>query len=344
MANYIKDNKLVLFYIGCEKGLPVQHLSRFVTDDVSGESLVISARTGPMSSDCFYNNEFEVDMANGLIKILREKKLVDYLWHLTHSDLHQFLQLSDRNQTTFDEIMVRWIDVKAYKLMVLAYWDGSSPDEINNMLKDTATSCSFDFSNFKIGGPELMAEYLLADFCITNTTKSVRKLGHEKNYVAEDDILSSILEPEAFEEVPNWDIKILGSIEAPEYFEDYDEGQAYKDSNRLYYYSLELKALNKLHEMLYIPYRVEKILTQEQLLELKNQAPQILLDEMDYLARVVFLQKLDDFRSDQYRSITAARAAAWNSTFYDDMGGDGVQSVYLGDGVSITSTGRLVDD
>ena len=99
-----------------------------------------------------------------------------------------------------------------------------------------------------------------------------------------------------------------------------------------------------MHELLHVPYRVEKLLTEDQKLTLKNEAPTVLLEEVDYIARKVFNLPLDDFKEDQYRSYMAARSAAWNSEMYDVLGGDGRQSAYLGSGVSISPSGKLIDD
>ena len=38
------------------------------------------------------------------------------------------------------------------------------------------------------------------------------------------------------------------------------------------------------------------------------------------------------------------RAAAWAADMYDVCGGDGENNAYLGDGISITPDGHLVDD
>lgn len=38
------------------------------------------------------------------------------------------------------------------------------------------------------------------------------------------------------------------------------------------------------------------------------------------------------------------RAAAWAADMYDICGGDGENNAYLGDGISITPDGHLVDD
>ena len=341
MGNYFKDKNFHLFFMASKNGVPIQFLPRFFFDETTGQSQVVAVRGGPMSRDDFYNNKVEVDMPDAKSKFWMEKDLCDYLCSLNEDSLKEFQLRSVRNATALEEIKLHWADVTVEKAVVLCYSDGSSLEQLENELK----GMNLDFQLIKIGGSELAVEFLLTDFCVTAAFRKKLKPEFE-SWV---DLI--VARPEGnedpdfgYEEGYDWSISTLGTIEAPEYFEDFDDGDFYKSSPRLYYYCVDLNALGKLHEQLHVPYRVEKILTDEQRMQLKAEAPSILLEELDYIARKVFKQPVDDFKDDQHKSYMAARAAAWNADMYEVLGGDGSRPVYLSEGVSISPSGKLVDD
>jgi hypothetical protein len=154
-------------------------------------------------------------------------------------------------------------------------------------------------------------------------------------------------EQEKFDYVLDWNFSIQGNIDFPKYFEEDgssdDGGGLVKCSNCLYYYSIDMKALDKLIKLLHIPARVIEMLTQDQLLELKSQAPKILFDEIDYIAIKVFSQNLDNFEEDRKYSELVKGEAGWSASIHGALDGIGGQSVYLGGGLSITASGKLDD-
>jgi hypothetical protein len=224
--------------------------------------------------------------------------------------------------------------------MILSYADDCTLQE----LEDDIRNLKFDFSSIKVGGPELAAEFLLSDFCLTHAFSRKIKDDLRESIDPLDISLAQITGDDPDHWYEDWTISSLGKIEAPAYLEDDDiDMGSYKSSNRFYYYSLNLSALNKLNALLDIPYRVKKILTDEQLFALNNEAPSILLDEIDYIAKEVFNQKVDDFKSDSNHSLLARRSAAWGADMYEALGGDG-GDVYLSDGVIITPSGKLAEE
>lgn len=345
MGNYIKDKNLIICYMGSEKEVPIQLLPGLFRDKTSGKSLIISARTGPMSRDMYSMGDVTVDMPDGTIKKFEEKQLMEYIYRLTESERINFQIQSDKNLKALKHIQRLWTDATSDKIMVLSYWDGFTVDE----LTDQMAYLGLDFLSIKIGGPELISEFLLADFCNHGIRKIVAKPGNElsdNNTLDPYQSAESLFEEqENFDYVLDWNFSIQGNIDFPKYFEEEggsdDGGGLVKCSKCLYYYSIDMKALDKLIKLLHIPARVIEMLTQDQLLELKRQAPKILFDEIDYIAIKVFSQNLDNFKEDRKYSELVKGEAGWSSSMHGALGGIGGQSVYLGGGLSITASGKL---
>lgn len=342
MSNYIKDKKLTLIYLASEKGIPIKLLPRFIYSDENGRSLVVSVRGGPMSSDSYFYENLEISMPNGEKRTWREKDLYDYLYSLQNDEAVRLCDINEENMSRIRVMAQHWSSVTVQKAMVLAYSDGSPVEKIQEDLN----TMGLDFFQVKNGGPELMADFLLSDFVGKDFHKRTLKAGYDSDvdlFMSEE---FDISRPDfGYDISPDFEISNLENIYAPKYFEedDLDTGP-YKSSTWLYYYSMNLNALDRLTNLLGIPYRVQRILTDEQNSILKEEAPSVLLDEIDYIARKVFNQPVDDFKEDRRHSYLAVRSAAWNAELYDALGGDGNGSVYLGDGVSISPSGKLTDD
>ena len=342
MSNYIKDKKFTLIYLASEKGIPIQLLPRFVYSDENGQSLVVSVRGGPMSSDSYIYDDLEITMPDGKKRTWRQKDLYDYLYSLRNDEAASLCNINEENSSRIGVIVQHWSTVTVQKAIVLAYSDGSTVEKINEDLR----ALNLDFFHAKNGGPELMADFLLSDFVIKDFHKKTLK----SEYDSDLDLFMSeefdINKPDfGYDVKPDFEISNIENIYAPKYFEEDDlDSGSYKSSSWLYYYSMNLNALDRLISLLGIPYRVQRILTDEQKLILKEEAPAVLLDEIDYIARKVFNLPVDDFKEHRRHSYLAARSASWNAELYDALGGDGNGSVYLGDGVSISPSGKMVDD
>ena len=66
-------------------------------------------------------------------------------------------------------------------------------------------------------------------------------------------------------------------------------------------------------------------------------------NEMDRITTVAPVHKTPRFRASA-SDYGRMEAAAWAADMYDICGGDGEGNAYLGDGISITPDGHLVDD
>ncbi len=169
MGNYIKDRKFTLIYLASEKGIPIQLLPRFVYSDENGQSLVVSVRGGPMSSDSYIYDDLEITMPDGKKRTWRQKDLYDYLYSLRNDEAVRLCNINEENSSRIGVIVQHWSTVTVQKAIVLAYSDGSTVEKINEDLR----ALNFDFFHAKNGGPELMADFLLWKVCITLATERV---------------------------------------------------------------------------------------------------------------------------------------------------------------------------
>lgn len=278
--------QLALLYLGRENGLSIQALPRLFADPASHETRVVSARTCPMSSDACCFGDVEVDMLDGLngqhlqSAVVPRKVLFDHAFSIPPAQLTHFEQQSTKNRSAIRSIQSDWRDVSAQKAMVLVDCSALEPGALQSKLG----GLHLDFLQIKMGGPELMVEFLLSSFCVNPLNTVIEKPGFEGLSSLE----ALIAQSDAFEWVLNWDVSIEGTIQAPEYLTDTFEGGIYKDSCIFYEYALDRKTLKKLEDLLRIPFRIDQILSDEQKLQLKTGAFDVLLDELDLMNRELF--------------------------------------------------------
>lgn len=345
MTNYFKDKKFLLAYLDVENGIPISYIPRLLEDDKTMKSLVIAARASPVSVESYMGAGYSMDVRFTAAKDPVKKKFKDIFDHfcsLSNSDRTDFLALNADISEELTYRMSSMEDITVNRLLILAL-DNGEPIEDDSKIE---WACN----KVKHGGPELVVDFLLSSFCRNATWEWVRRDDPSVKYVPENDLLffgPSEEEGKHYKEIPVYDFSNKSTLDdLIEYEEEFDdEGFGYyKASNIFYYYSVNLKAISKLVDMISIPYRVEKILTDEQKEKLNSEVPKILMDELDYIARSVLLQKVDSYVDDRARQYDRMRSQQWASDMYDVLGGDGDGNVYMSEGMSITPDGRIVED
>jgi hypothetical protein len=347
MENYFKDKKFRLFYLDIEGGIPVSIIPRIITEDSTDRSLVIAARGGPLSFDSYLNPGRKLEVKFSIEKTVKEKyfkEIYDHITSLPESERANFL---DINPSVSEEIVeeMRGLESECVRrLLVLAQDDGQPIEK--------PTDIEFLYFEVKEGGPELVLEFLLSAFCSRVNWDWVRRDDPSVKFVPPDDFSFQIggltdEEKEEYKEISvydfSWNTNLDELIEYEEEFNDIGDCVE-RSSGYFYYYSVNLKALTRLVEKIYIPWRVREVLTIEQIEKLDAQVPEILMSDLDYIARSVLMQKVDSYVDDRARRYDSMRAQQWASDMYDVLGGDGEGNVYMSGGLSITPDGRITDD
>lgn len=347
MTNYFKDKKFRLLYLDIEEGIPVSLIPRIITEDSTDDSMVIAARGGSLNFHSYLNPGWKIPVKFSEEKPAQDKyfkEIYDHICALREPEKTKFFQL---NESVAEEIVDRvkaLEDERVNRLIVLAQHDGQPLEK--------PTDTEFLCFEVKEGGPELVLEFLLSTFCNSYETEWVRRDDPSVKYKPPEDFafrFDGLTDQEKLEykEVPVYDFTLSPNLDAlVEYEEDFDDdgGGFYRSSGYFYYYSVNLKALPRLAEKIYIPWRVREVLTSEQIAKLDAEVPGIFLADLDYIARSVLMQKVDSYVDDRARQYERMRAQQWASDMYDVLGGDGEGNVYMSDGMSLTPDGRIVDD
>jgi hypothetical protein len=338
MTKYFKDKKFWLAFLDHPEGLRPSVIPRFIFDEATGKSLVVAARGGPMEGQSIPDFNLSIRISeNAPIKEQTFRDIYDYICNARQtSDFENLLKLNPESAETIMETVSELERSRVPRLLVLAESDGSSTDGLFGNPKDWA--CCI----VKEGGPELVIDFLLSRFCRRTLTgwfhqddPSVKVYSEppwdESGYVSFTDYHFS--NSSTFEDL----------VKHEEDFDD-EACKTYRTSADFYYYSVNLEALPKLDQMIRIPYRVRRVLTAEQSGLLDAQVPEILLHELDYIAKSVLRQRVRSYRDDQRNEYRRRSAQAWGSAMYDALGGDGEDDVYLGEGLCLSRSGRVVDE
>jgi len=347
MATYFKDKKFRLFYLDVEGGIPVSMIPRSITDDAD-KSLVIAARGSEMSSDVLFAPEFKIEVIYSVDqepKKILFREVYDHIYSLREEDRKSFFDINSRCADQIIQMMEYMKDCTVNRLLVLA--------ENDEQPIKKPTNPELLCFEVKEGGPELVIEFLLSAFCRHVDYEWVRRDDPSQKYSPPDDYFLAYIsftdEVKAkYKEIPIYNFSINSNFDdLIEYeLDGYDDGggPGCKGSSDFYYYSVNLQALTKLKEMIYIPGRVQNILTSEQIAKLDAEVQGILMNELDYIARVVLKQKVDSCVNDLANEYRRMSERQWTSDMYDTLGGDGEGNVYMNDGLSLSPDGRTVDD
>jgi hypothetical protein len=347
MRNYFKDKKFCLIFLDHVDGIPISGIPKMFRSEVTDQSCVVAARASEMSHDSFFGEFVDIRYQKDGKQTKRKfKEVYDHILSLSIQEAENFIAINKDSAEKISYLANFVKDVTVSRLLVLIESDGLG---IKGLNKDEWKCCRVEE-----GGAELVVSFLLSKFCHSVEASYVHKTDPTKNFGPEDAKMNSINDliygenwADAFDVTTHYNFSNHSTFQdLIEYEEEWDMHSNFnsKISNAYYYYSVDFKGLKKLETKISIPYRVEKILSEEQKAKLDAEIPQILMDDLDYIAQYVLLQKVDSYKEDKAMSYERAMSAQWASDMYDTLGGDGESNAYLGDGISITPSGKLVDD
>lgn len=347
MRNYFKDKKFCLIFLDHVKGIPISGIPKMFRSEVTGQSCVVAARASEVSDDSFLGEFVDIRYQKDGKQVKKKfKEVYDYILSLPAHEAENFIGNNEESTEKISYLADLVKDITVYRLLVLIESDGFG---LNGLNKEEWKCCRVEE-----GGAELVVSFLLSKFCHNVEASYKHKTDPMKNFGPENAKMSSLNDLiygenwiDTFEVTTHYDFSNHSTFQdLIEFEEEWDMHSHFnaKISNAFYYYSVDFKALKTLEQKISIPYRVEKILSDEQKAELDAEIPQILMEDLDYIAQNVLLQKVANYKEDKAMSYERAMSAQWASDIYETLGGDGENNAYLGDGVSITPSGKLVDD
>jgi hypothetical protein len=338
----------LLFYCNYwELGIELKDIPRFWTD-IKGKSRVISARTNARRS---YN---EKNFRSGTIKI--NKTLVSenssiYAGEVGHIELFLWMgsatlsKIKDLFRENKDQIE----NIRAIYGYYSAY-NGKNTESaifLLDLTEDESNITDEEIKyarclNLKKGGVEIIHEYLTStfiqehDILISEFSRDERK----SEFSRSDGTWSSKISP-FFTFSSNSDFTHLTKNKIEYDFDD-ESGVVYIDQNDTYpYFNLSLDIIERLNKNLTMPERIRELLTAEQLKKLPDICREIVIDNIVLIFESCFKQLhfFPEMPAKLYRPYDT-----WGSDMYGALGGDGGDSVYLGDGMSINPDGSIDDD
>lgn len=323
MPKYFKDNRFYLMYLYDEDMYCIDDVPNMIYSDENGESLVISARGNGLTDgrQVLDNGKFFVKVEGDPD---RYSKAFSNMIHLNDEELE--LVFGDMKEKEIVQTMrdIRRLGNSKFvsKLMILAYSDGNEKE-----LPDFP-----ELIKIKVGGTEIVAEYMLSEFCSDFKKVSPNKVNAEK---IEDRIKWNSNEERYWNYEFNFDLSgnlsELNEIDDSATEIDMD-GTVWDLSFKRYQFNINDNAVDTIYKDIHIPSRLYDVLTKEQLIQLKEQLPSLLQEKMDFIGLQVFKQKFDSL--DAYHRLMESRVASenWRNSMRQILGEDGS---YLGDGISL---------
>jgi hypothetical protein len=327
MRRFFKDQRFKLYFCDSLVGIDISRPENWVTD-LNQNSLVVAARGGAITTGGAMMSSLNFDAEGG------GHSFLDYQDYLKYSSMPRsewILNRSDEFITRIDEVIKHAESNVTRTLLVLSYCIDDSA--IVNLPSEKIL-------HIKEGGVELAVEFLLSNFVFHS--KSIWTDSSGQVYENDDAFSLYGPDPTIYSRKVEIDFSLandLSNIEEAEYDID-DYGFRYKRED-YFTYGINHACKDYLNDLIDIPYRVYKILNQEQKNILSSQVPEILAGESDYVGIKLFGQNFDDYKSCKDFDYKMNASRAWNASMYDVLGGDGDSDVYLGDGVSISRDGNL---
>ena len=353
---YIRSRRYGLLYVHNVKGLHLKYIPSFFTND-DGKSVVVSARG---NSNYFKDKSFNQptvlikNSVNGDGGYLGGEvdSLKMFFW-ICSSSISQVKNLLRRNKEHLEWIRYRFkiFNKETCKCLILLL-------DLTGVKNDSVKDVDWlTFVKLKIGDSELISEFLMSKF-IYEWEADFEQDNLEpngKDYLrfryGDDSIGASLFnEPLSNEQVlvgecspifrfdKFYDLLHLTKYR---YVSDSYEGQTWETVEGSYvYFNVDIKNKKKLDDELVIPKRIYEILNENQIAQLNTNSTSVIEDNLTYVFESILKQKIpqvDSGNSNQQRD-------TWGAEMYDVLGGDGYEDVYLGDGMSIDSNGRIIDD
>ena len=353
---YIRSRRYGLLFIYNKDGMLVKHASSIFVDD-NDCPIVLAARGRFINfQENFYREptiELEKSVScNGgyLSKQLDSMNL--YSW-MCSSSVGQVKNLLRKNPNQSEWIKDRFkaINSQSCKCLI-ALLDLT---DVKNVNVDDVNHITF--VKLKIGGAELISEFLLSQFINEWEEEfefdELEPIGEEYKilqYGGECNFTNPFRQPIASEPVvvgecsPIFRLETftdLAHLTQYRFVEDCDEFESWlvkKGSH--FYFNVDIKNKKKLDDEYVIPRRVYEILETHQLEHLEKTTSSVIEENIVFVYKSLLRQKTPP---SEPRQINLPRDT-WGSDMYSILGGDGHGDVYLGDGMSLDANGRLVDD
>jgi len=354
--DYIRNKKYGLIYLHYEDEFSLKDISKIFIDEDTGKSVVISA----IGSSIWYENyskksnfiEIKKSIMGESGKLYGKVSPMNMFFWLTAATKNQVKSLLRENSESIEWIRNAYKVFKNHKCKsVVALLDLTNVK--NHELGDvTYLNCA----KLKIGGVELISEYLLSNFIIEwmeefrysqlePVSDTYYKSIHGNDYETEFFFSKGSKSYERGFSSPlfTFDKKFnLSHLTVGEVVTHEDDYSTWETEEGSYcYFNLNLDKVKIIDDSLTIPRRILEILDEGQINHLNKTAASVINDDLIRVYSGIFNQIIP---SDISETRSNNSIDTWGSDMYDILGGDGTDTVYLGDGVSIDSRGNLVDD
>jgi hypothetical protein len=323
MPKYFQDNRFYLMYLYDEDMYCIDDVPNMVCSDENGDSLVISARGNGLTDgrQLLDNGKFFTKVESDPD---RYSKAFSNMIHLNDEELE--LVFGDMKEKEIVQTMrdIRRLGNSKFvsKLMILAYSDGNE-----NELPDFP-----DLIKIKVGGTEIVAEYMLSEFCsdfkkVSPTIVNANKIDDRIKWNSDEERYWNY----EFNFDLSENLSELNEIDHSATEIDMD-GTVWDLSFERYQFNINANAVDTIYKDIHIPSRIYDVLTKEQLIQLKEQLPSLLQEKMDFIGLQVFKQKFDSL--DAHHRLMESRIANenWRNSMRQILGEDGS---YLGDGINL---------
>jgi len=351
-THFLMSKRYCLLFFYHFNGYPISEIPNLIIDDQ--KSVVISARCSALSWDhegSFHEYRMKTTAYRGEIGKIHENAsgLDIFLWFSASplNDRKKFLRLNRKEKSKIRYWFDFYSGQKFNSGLFLLDMDNFPEDDMSNALAEQFASCL----RLKFGGPELVAEFLLSDF-VEGTGDYYEfnllpdpEVFSKHNNISSDfiqDELSGLMSPLfKFGLHPN-----LEHLISHHFVEEKDfDGDYYEEHiGPFIYFNLDLNLVKQLGEGLRVPARIAEILEPHQISILEKTAPDYLISNLLSIFNNGFRQYFSlPLRSDVHKS-TYVPSDLWGLEMYDALGGNGGDSVYLSDGMSLNPDGSIDED
>ncbi len=343
---YIRSRRYGLLYIYNKGGVLVKHASSIFTDD-NNHSVVLAARGSYINFQENFYKEPTIELENPvsgnggyLNKQLDSMNL--YSW-MCSSSVGQVKNLLRKNPNQSEWIKDRFkvINSESCKCLIVLL-------DLTNVKSDNVDDVNYiTFIKLKIGGAELISEFLLSQFINEWEEEfefdDLKPIEQEYDFEKFIQTLSSetVVEGECspiFKLETYTNLNHLTQYRLVEHCDEFERW--FVENGSHFYFNVDIKNKKKLDAEYLIPRRVYEILEPHQIELLEKTAPSVIDENLVFVYKTLLRQKTPPSKS---RQMSVPRDT-WGSEMYSILGGDGCGDVYLGDGMSLDSNGRLVDD
>jgi hypothetical protein len=355
--DFLKTRQFSLVYWHSSVGLNLKLVHDFFFRD-NKDSLIISARLGELihNNSSYKNQGIKIKPLRGKGGFISEySDRLDIFFWLTASKISDVKKLFRSNPRERD--IVREI-YKCYstgnnKFHTAIFLCDFTNENIENIKSAFLNYHPLQCFKVVTGGPEVVYEYLFSDFIWEGEHPDLSKPffcfdeDEQKALDMMPDYPSSTLDSDIyfsplykFKSNSNLDHLTETVIEI-----DSDEfGNCWEKKGGAYpYYNLRLIALEKIKKEFSISKRIYEILTDDQKNFLDSTKCNVLENNLIHIFDSVFRYNYKE-SIDVLPETESSYEKSWKYQMYDSLGGDGLGSVYLGDGLYINANGDIVDD